>query len=1308
MNTNQVKRELTDIAEVTMEGEEALRRSKEETMEDTKVDQTVMQKKDQTDLTKKRPAEFSSGFLEKSENKENSCVLFSRRSSLTISSRSTTSGYVGDCEATGGSFYAWSGPSTDDRTSGSEKGEEDETNSHFLRQQRGESSSPELDEEIKDERKQSEVKKILPVATAQLKGELLLSTENRAKQTPSHMTTVQGEESKQLRHGVDTVTKDSDRMSAACLPDTPRCLMPFPRSSLRLKELRKLVRSRSSGDTSSYQVMEPPLPRSSCVPSSLSPPWRTEEKKLLSHHESHSTSDDASLSAEGKHHLIQRGLHESLRYPNHTGDSRRSFSSPCSSLSPHETSLSSAEDGSQPFNSPDDRGACLSKGTDEGHSRLPYERTISSPRPLSPSTSRCTSPSRRLGSLLRRRPSSLSAYSHGVPSPLADNVGSRRSLYAKPELHGTIPCLEDESFLEAANQHHRSVSSPSLALPLSLCPMSPRRLGTTCLNLKTDKETKSDLLLSRYSSRANPSHLSCAYSSRVRTVSSQDCSTTSPALSPISGSPSSASKDMTPSSPCPTFCKRRRGGESFRAKLLLDLHRQRESEEEDFYELTTARHVEEVSRLQREMAELRRELRDKTLLVEASEQELSARTEEAKALTWQAETARERQAKEREQRERLEAKVRDLTERLGEGEKTAKQRSKERDSAWMKKLNEERDTFKAELAALQKEKAELQVSAQRLRDQVMKLKAQARRRSDGYNKEGEATLEKELDQVLHHSHSLPLKREEGDQLQTADKGEEGIIPPFPTEKSVTGGKEKPHEQRNVLYGLLQKHETSRGVVDIPYSCSLPSNTPLLLQSTSMAIEDLETMCLIDDGDAYIVNEETSSDDKQESPSFLASELFLKHTASLFASHTESDEGQSYSHLSSLSSTKSPFAPCSSNDPSSSTKREGESSLSKTLSRSLGPEISRENDGSLIVRSVNTSLLPRIIRAKSLAEEIAECREEERSLLHRCHMEGGIDEKDANSTGPKYSLARGNHQDSKVSMKVESSQAEKNNPGNMVCSGKDEKKASRDTPGGEDAACQKTQLQLMDDVRPPEMKTAGLGEGLVVEPPGTTARGPDRCGNDLLLLSPVNSVSMKDLEKFIDLEQGGTDETVASEGERDAEQLLLNSDRTSEDPEGEQTDSQDTSRNDKTFLFVTIHPENRNEDPPYTSSLLNPPAVNRLAFKYPSLLSSEGQERSPDPPCSSIFSPTNGMGLALNETDSCSSPPPSPPRCPRKVHTLWNILTRRGWNLLFWICPRRRRDSTESFDEDHLSPVDETTALMDSPRESQNLGSDSWV
>lgn len=1285
-----------------MAAEEAREPGKKESMEDTKVDQIVIQKKGQTDLTHTRPSE-SSASSEKSENKENSCLPFSRRSSLTISSRSTTSGYVGDCEATGGSFYAWSGPSTDDKTSGSEKGEEDETNFHFLIQQRGELSKQEdqrnstsrgLGKEHKDERKQPEVEKILPVVTA-LEGELrLMSTENRAEPTPpSHMTTVQGEESKQLRDGVDTVTKDSRRLSTACHLDTPRCLLPFPRSSLRLKELRNLVRPRSNGEASSYQVWEPPLPPSSRAPSSLSPPWGIEEKKLLLHHKSHSASDNASFPAQGKHHPIQRGLHGALQCPTQTGNSRRSVSSPCSSSSPHGPP--SPEDWSQLFNPPDGR-ACSSKGTDEGHSGLPYERTISSPRPLSPSVSRCTSPSRRLGSLLRRRPSSLSAYHHRAPSPLAENASSRRSLYAKPELDGTIPCLEDKSFFEAAKQHRRSVSSPSVALPLSLCPVSPRRSGTSCLGMKTDKETKSDLTFSKYSSCADPSRLSSAYSSRIRTLSSQDCSTVSPALSPISGSPSSSSKDMTPTSPFPTFCKSRRGGESFRAKLLLDLHRQRESQEEDFYELTTARHVEEVSRLQREMAELKRELRDKTLLVEASEQELSARTEEAKALTWQAETARERQAKERKQRERLEAKVRDLTERLGEGEKTARQRRKERDSAWMKKLNEERDTFKAELAALQKEKAELEVSTQRLRDQVMKLKAQARRRSEGHNK-GEATLEKELEQVFHHSHSLSLKSEQGDHpLLTADKGEEEILH-FLTEKPLHGAKESSNEQRAAFDGLLRKQEISRALLDSPDSCTLPSNTPLLLQSRSMATEDLETMCLIDDGDAYIVkNEEASSEDKQESPSFLASELFLKHTASSFASHKEKDEGQSCCHLlSSLPSTKSAFSPFFSSAPSSSSmKREGESSLTKSFSRALAPERFSENDGGLIVGPETTSLLPRIIRAKSLAEEIAECGEEERSLLHRYHMEG----KDASFPSAKHSLGRHNHQDSQVLRKEESSEAEKNNPGDMVnTGGDDEKRASpRDTPGVEDAAFQKAQLKLMDDVRPPELKLAGLSESLVVEP--GKEKGLDRSRDDLLLLSPVHNVSMKDLEKFIDLEQGGTEETLASEGERDPEQLLLNSDRTSEDHDEVQTDSQDTSRNDKTLLFVSTHPEKRNEDLPYASSTLNPPGVNRLAFRCPSLLSSESQGMSPEPPCS-MFSPSNRTGLVPSETDSHS--PPSPPRCSRKVHTLWNVLTRRSWNLLFWICPRRRRDSTESFDEDDLPHVDETTALMDSPPARQN-------
>lgn len=1277
---------------------------KEESMEDAMVGEQKPEKKDQMDHNEGR---WRPSFLEKGENKENPCALSSRRSSIAFSSRSTTSGQV-DFEGAGSFYSAGGGPPTEEEARGSAKSEEDEQQSpHFATKQKPAQrynaqerlSTPELwQEESLEAAEHAAPKSTLHVFGDEAEGGFLCTQE------PDRSSPRESTEERHLSAGGDAAlqgeakliraTDPAHSLSAPALLDTPRCLSPFPRSSLRLRELRNLVRSTACGEASSQAPRDarllsspPRVPRGA-----LSPPWRGERFPASSLPLLPFSSADVSRSTagnvfatQGKHRLTLAGSHTVPRCPDENATARRTASSPCTDSS-RDMSLSSARGSSEHSTMSD--GACWARGTSEEHLRLPYERTISSPRPLSPSLSRHASPSRRLGSLLGHRPRSLSAYSHTALS-LADRVCSSstcrgRAPLPQPSLDGnrSLPVL-DESFLGVVT--HRPVSSLCSPLPLSFC--SASQCDVSRLQMR-DEDTLTDPLLSRRSC-VSSNHPRCASSSGGNSLSSQDSPAVTPTLSPNSVSPSSSAKDPTPPS-----AKSRRGGESLRAKFLLDLRRQRESEEEDFYEMTTARHVEEVARLQREMAELRRELKEKALRIEATEQEISARTEEARALTWQAETARERQAREREHRERLEAKVRELAERLSERDQTAKKKRREQASAWTRKLHEERETFRAELATLQKDKAELEASAQRLREQVLKLTAQARRAGETKEEENAAPGKNSRKA---DGRTEPPRREHGNHPSASEREGIGSFLRLQPEKANA---QNQNGHRDVDQSV-QKHSPA----------SAASDTPLLLPSR-MANEEVETCSLVveeeeddNDGDGCGANVKASEDEHPErnSPSFLATELFLRHAGSLAA---QTEDLPHYCHFLSRPAERhfsSLF--------SDALARRSWGGRSLTRSSSLCAAM-KQSEGTK-ERACEVPLLSRSIRLKSLAEEFAECGEEERNT--RPHL---LTKENKHAGEVTASRFEGHKDEQQGGREDQGSKEKEGKRGSMAAEHETEGsgEASGGVPSpalGEAHEAPPTSGRKLREARASEATRAfdgRLSESMLVEPEGN--KEDDRHTDVLLLLSPVNNLNMKDLEKFIDLEQG-TEETLASEGERETEQLM--SDRTLDgNSQGGPLEDTTKEKNVDLRLLIAFQAEDSGGVPsPSASRDTTSLTRSIISAEYhpppPHLLSPEC--RGSNEPRAVFFSPagpTGGAAPAEGSVGGASSS--TAPRCPRKVRTLWNVLTTKGLGFLFWICPRRRGHFDEdSFDADDAPPADETTALVGPGGGRRNSAeSDGWV
>ncbi|PFH37594.1 hypothetical protein BESB_040520 [Besnoitia besnoiti] len=164
-----------------------------------------------------------------------------------------------------------------------------------------------------------------------------------------------------------------------------------------------------------------------------------------------------------------------------------------------------------------------------------------------------------------------------------------------------------------------------------------------------------------------------------------------------------------------------RTAQSLQARLLLNLQKKREDEEEEFYQLTE-RQEREISTLRREVSELKKALKSQESQEESRQSFLRERENQLASALQDREKARERERKRREEKEQLEDRLRDTEERLGEKETLAKMERKNLEAVWRKRLMKEREVFQHEVEKLLKAKEELENSRKKLANQVKALR----------------------------------------------------------------------------------------------------------------------------------------------------------------------------------------------------------------------------------------------------------------------------------------------------------------------------------------------------------------------------------------------------------------------------------------------------------------------------------------------------------------------------------------------------------------------------------------------------------
>ncbi|KEP60122.1 UNVERIFIED_CONTAM: hypothetical protein HHA_308010 [Hammondia hammondi] len=163
-----------------------------------------------------------------------------------------------------------------------------------------------------------------------------------------------------------------------------------------------------------------------------------------------------------------------------------------------------------------------------------------------------------------------------------------------------------------------------------------------------------------------------------------------------------------------------RTGQTLQARLLLNLQKKREDEEEEMFQLTE-RHAREAAALRQQVAALKKALKDQQSQEESRLSFLQERERQLASALQEKERALERERQRREEKETLEAQLRETEQRLGEKDWAAKLEKRNLEAIWRKKLVEERRAFKNEVEKLLQAKRELETSRRRLSSHVKSL-----------------------------------------------------------------------------------------------------------------------------------------------------------------------------------------------------------------------------------------------------------------------------------------------------------------------------------------------------------------------------------------------------------------------------------------------------------------------------------------------------------------------------------------------------------------------------------------------------------
>ncbi|CBZ55640.1 conserved hypothetical protein [Neospora caninum Liverpool] len=165
-----------------------------------------------------------------------------------------------------------------------------------------------------------------------------------------------------------------------------------------------------------------------------------------------------------------------------------------------------------------------------------------------------------------------------------------------------------------------------------------------------------------------------------------------------------------------------RTGQSLQTRLLLNLHKRREDEEEEMFQLTE-RHEREASALRQQVSELKKALRDQQTQEESRLAFLRERERLLASALQEKERALERERVKGEEKATLEAKLRDAEQRLDEKDWVTKLERRNLEAVWRRKLLAEREAFQSEFEKMLKAKEELENSKKRLANQVKTLRA---------------------------------------------------------------------------------------------------------------------------------------------------------------------------------------------------------------------------------------------------------------------------------------------------------------------------------------------------------------------------------------------------------------------------------------------------------------------------------------------------------------------------------------------------------------------------------------------------------
>ncbi|KYK62559.1 hypothetical protein TGPRC2_308010 [Toxoplasma gondii TgCatPRC2] len=163
-----------------------------------------------------------------------------------------------------------------------------------------------------------------------------------------------------------------------------------------------------------------------------------------------------------------------------------------------------------------------------------------------------------------------------------------------------------------------------------------------------------------------------------------------------------------------------RTGQTLQARLLLNLQKKREDEEEEMFQLTE-RHAREAAALRQQVAALKKALKEQQSQEESRLSFLQERERQLASALQEKERALERERQRREEKETLEAQLRETEQRLGEKDWAAKLEKRNLEATWRKKLMEERQAFKSEVEKLLQAKRELETSRRRLSSHVKSL-----------------------------------------------------------------------------------------------------------------------------------------------------------------------------------------------------------------------------------------------------------------------------------------------------------------------------------------------------------------------------------------------------------------------------------------------------------------------------------------------------------------------------------------------------------------------------------------------------------